>query len=199
MTRLDRILQKWRIRKALQHVAGAPRILDIGCADGALFRELGGGWSAAVGIDPNAAETSIPGTRMVRGRFPDDLPPDAGPFDVVTLLATLEHFGESDQRRVVNACASVLDAGGTVIASVPSRWVDPILDVLKSLRLIDGMSLEEHHGFDPRAVPPLFSAAGFECVVRRRFQLGLNNLFVFRKPSSGSRSRVASNTPAVNA
>jgi hypothetical protein len=56
-----------------------------------------------------------------------------------------------------------------------------VLRVLKTLRLIDGMALEQHHGFRPSEVGPLFEAVGMKLTVRRRFQLGLNNLFVFSK------------------
>jgi hypothetical protein len=59
--------------------------------------------------------------------------------------------------------------------------VDRILAVLKFIRLIDGMSLEEHYGFEPRGVPSLFSVGEMELVKAGRFQLGCNNLFVFRK------------------
>ena len=180
MTPLDRFLRDWRIREALKHINGTPRILDIGCGDGTLLRTRK--WPAAVGIDPDPRSDGIAGVRIVRGSFPEDLPRDAKPFDVITMLATFEHFEAGDQRRVARACGEVLADGGIVVASVPSRWVDPILHTLQWLHLIHGETLEEHHGFDPRTVPALFLAEGFEAVAWRRFELGLNNLFVFRKP-----------------
>jgi hypothetical protein len=53
--------------------------------------------------------------------------------------------------------------------------------VLKALRLVHGMSLEQHYGFDVRQVTALFSPPDFELVRHRRFELGLTNLFVFRR------------------
>ncbi len=43
------------------------------------------------------------------------------------------------------------------------------------------MALEEHHGFDPGKVIPLFESVGFRLAVHKTFQLGLNNVFVFTK------------------
>ena len=70
-----------------------------------------------------------------------------------------------------------------MVVTVPSSLVDPILDVLVAVRVIDGMQHEEHFGFQPADLVPLFRSAGFDLQDRHRFQLGLNNLFVFRRPA----------------
>jgi hypothetical protein len=60
--------------------------------------------------------------------------------------------------------------------------VDRLLDILLHLRLAHGMAVEEHHGFNPRSVPEIFGSRGELLLIRhRKFQLGLNNLFVFEK------------------
>jgi 2-polyprenyl-3-methyl-5-hydroxy-6-metoxy-1,4-benzoquinol methylase len=184
---LDRLLQRWRISKARPFVPPGARVLDVGCADGALFGRLGTRVGEGVGIDPDWS--SPPGglsqqperhLHFVRGRFPDDLP-DMGPFDVVTALAVLEHVPKEAQQGWAEACFRCLRPGGTAILTVPSPAVDRILAVLCALRILDGMETEEHYGFDPSATTELLQAAGVRLMVARRFQLGLNTLFVFRR------------------
>jgi hypothetical protein len=43
------------------------------------------------------------------------------------------------------------------------------------------MSLDEHYGFDPGRTEAVFAPPAFRLAARRRFQLGLNNLFVFER------------------
>ena len=48
------------------------------------------------------------------------------------------------------------------------------------------MSLDEHYGFDPAHTEEIFSPPEFRPVERRRFQLGLNNLYVFEKAEAAA-------------
>ena len=103
-------------------------------------------------------------------------------------LAVLEHFPAEAYQPLGEGCARFLKPGGHLVITVPSPAVDQILEVLKTLRLIDGMSLEEHHGFQIRQTLEIFPSPRFELVRNSRFQLGLNNLFVFRRTATASRN-----------
>jgi SAM-dependent methyltransferase len=178
---VDRLLQRWRVSMAAPYLGRGKRVLDIGCADGALFRlrpELADG----VGIDPDLdASATAPGHTLVRGLFPDDLLDDR-PFDVIALLAVLEHVPLERQSALARDCARYLKPGGHLVITVPSPAVDHVLALLLALRLIHGMSLEQHFGFEVASTRPTFEAAGLRLVKMRKFQLGLNNLFVFQNP-----------------
>lgn len=180
---IDIILQKWRNSMAVPFITTGAKVLDIGCADQSLFELLGPKISFGVGIDPNLRniENKRGNIELIAGSFPMDLPAKFENFDTITVLAVLEHIPESDIPEFVKSCVNRLKPAGVIIITVPSKQVDYILAVLKFIKAVDGMELEQHHGFDPHQVIPYFSTEGLKMVKNQKFQLGLNNLFVFRK------------------
>jgi SAM-dependent methyltransferase len=179
MNCLDRALQQRRIRRASPWIRSGARVLDVGCFDDSLFAHLGPRLGYGVGLDP-LLERTVTGERfrMEPGSFPDSRPSD-GPFDVITMLAVLEHVSEADIEKWARTCREVLVPRGLVVATVPEPAVDRILDVLLRLKLLHGMEFGQHHGMAPEVVVASFARAGFDVVASKRFQLGLNNLFVF--------------------
>ncbi len=181
MKTLDRILQHWRIAKARPYILPGTRLLDIGCADGALFEQLKSRIRDSIGIDPDLPGSSNKNHyKLIAGWFPQDLP-NMLPFDVISLLAVLEHVPPEHQSQLAQDCARLLKPGGHLIITVPTPTVDQILKLLKFMRLIDGMALEQHYGFDADQTPTIFSVDGLVLVKMKKFQLRLNNLFVFQK------------------
>jgi 2-polyprenyl-3-methyl-5-hydroxy-6-metoxy-1,4-benzoquinol methylase len=186
MKPIDRLLQSWRISKALPFISNGDRVLDIGCADGAMLRCLIDVISEGVGVDPELSKANTEqNLSFIPGVFPGCLP-DERPFDCIMMLAVLEHIPPKAQSELSSHCARFLNPGGKVIITVPSALVDPILSTLRFLHLIDGMSLQEHYGFKPSQTPALFTPHGFKLLQFERFQFGLNNLFVFQKPNLDS-------------
>ena len=181
MMALDHLFQRWRIAQAAPWIAPGSRVLDVGCAEGALFRQLRDRVREGVGIDSGLRERVVQDRyQLLPGRFPDALTGSQA-FDAITLLAVLEHVPPAQQPSLARACAQWVVPGGHLIVTVPGPLVDPILDVLLFLRLIHGMALEQHYGFQPEGTPGIFEPHGFELVRTSRFELGLNHLFVFRR------------------
>jgi SAM-dependent methyltransferase len=184
---LDRILRGWRFMKARRFIQPGAAVLDVGCLDGALFDYLGERLGFGVGIDPVAP----PGAggaryRLIRGKIPESLPVGET-FDVITMLAVLEHLPESLVEDLARRSVDLLRSGGRVVITVPSPSVDRLLHLFIRLRLMRGTAVHEHHGFEPSSVPAIFAKAGFHPVVRKSFELGFNNLFVFAKEARARR------------
>jgi len=188
MKSFDRFLRDARIAKARPFVRAGDRVLDIGCADGELFRKWSGYIGHSVGIEPTLLERVVTDDyELIPGRFPDQAPTESQ-FDVITMLAVLEHIPLDLQPRLADACFEVLKPGGRVVITVPSPRVDDILHLLIKLHVIAGMSAHEHYGFKPDHTLGVFASPCFRVLKKARFQLGLNNLFVFEKASEESRA-----------
>jgi SAM-dependent methyltransferase len=178
---VDRLLRRWRFARVRPFVPPGSRVLDIGCADGALFLYLGARLSGGVGLDPTLRRPLRRGSfHLLPRSFRDGLE-DLGSFDVITMLATLEHIPEREWRGLRARCVALLRPGGRLVITVPSPAVDRILHLLLRLRLIRGMGVHEHHGFEPSDTQRVFPSPSFRLIQQRRFQLGLNNLFVFER------------------
>ncbi len=183
-------MQTWRLSKLKPFLVRGARVLDVGCADGVLFRRYASLGIHGVGLDPCVAVDSVDksgNVRLIRGSVCDEWP-GMGRFDVIVMLAVLEHIPASDQPGLAARCAASLNPVGRVVITVPSPKVDGILDWLIRLGLADGMSVEEHYGFSPDRVRPMFEAVGLRLKVHETFQLGLNHLFVFEKPHDGGKT-----------
>jgi SAM-dependent methyltransferase len=177
---LDRALQMRRFQQVLPFVGAGTRILDVGCANGALARYLGSGY-AYVGVDPDAPISDGFGPRLIRDTFPTrELSADEQ-FDVIVALAVLEHVPSSELTTFAAACVAHLSAGGRLVLTVPVPLVDRIIALLKHVRMLDGMREDQHHGYAPAGTPALFESHGLRLEHYRRFECGLNNLFVFQR------------------
>lgn len=179
---LDRVLRDWRIQKCMPFVRANDKVLDIGCFDGHLFEKLKfKPIQKSIGLDPLLTDIiEKDNYTLIPGVFPDNLPENEG-FDCIILLAVLEHIPRGTQKNISADFYHVLVKSGRVIITVPSPFVDRILWVLSKLHLIDGMSLDEHYGFKIKEIPQLFETNKYKLIKHKKFQLGLNNLFVFEK------------------
>lgn len=182
MKKLDRILQNMRIAQAEKFIRDGDRLLDLGCFDRVLLERVAPRVKRAVGIDPLATHYAHANVEVLKAAIPGEHPFAPADFDCITMLAVLEHI--VDKQTLARECFRLLAPKGRVVITVPHPRVDSILEVLHTLRIIDGMSLEEHHGYDIRETPSIFTAAGLKLHTTRSFELGLNRLFVFEKPAA---------------
>lgn len=178
---VDRLLRDARIAQAKPYIRPGDTVLDVGCADGELFRRLADRIGHGIGIEPTLDGPVLDqGYELLPGRFPADVPSGVT-VDTITMLAVLEHIPLGEQARLADACAALLGIRGRIVITVPSPRVDQILHVLIRLRLIAGMAAHEHYGFSPADTLGVFPAPRYRVLRRTKFQLGLNNLFVFER------------------
>ncbi|MEM6877868.1 MAG: methyltransferase domain-containing protein [Bacteroidota bacterium] len=182
MKYLDKVIRKWRTVVSGRYIRNGDSVLDIGCFDGYLFKKNADKKLVnCIGIDPLLSENVYSENyQLLQGYFPDAVP-ESHTFDTITLLAVLEHIPRHQQLKLSDEFFQLLNKKGRVIITVPSPKVDKILDAMTALKLVDGMSLDEHFGFSPNEVEYCFRKDQFKLLHKEKFQLGLNNLFVFEK------------------
>ena len=183
MKNLDILIQNIRIRKAAREIPDNAIVLDIGCSQGELFQSIEKKLMYGIGFDPNLEQEINCNTyKLFPNKFPSEKSKEIlrnKTFGVITLLAVIEHIPVNQLDEFVSEFHKYLNSDGIVIITVPAPLVDHILSVLKKIRLIDGMELEEHHGFDVKTLPEIMQKNGFILRKKKYFEISLNTLFVF--------------------
>jgi SAM-dependent methyltransferase len=101
-------------------LAPGARVLDAGCGSGRTMTDLTAyGEVQGIELDPNAAEVARGrGAGEVRiGRL-EELPWDAGTFDLITCLDVIEHT--ADDRLTLRELRRVCKPGGWLLVTVPA-------------------------------------------------------------------------------
>lgn len=174
-----------RLAAALPHVPPGARVLDLGCG----LTDLPSRLPSYVGCD-RSPEILL----VQRARFPsavffewDFAESDApvglaaqGPFDVVLLLAVLEHVAKP--HRLVARAVSLLGPGGRLVVTTPHPLGRLPLETGAALGLLSPHARDEHETLLGRAaLEEAGRSAGVSLVLYRRFLLGLNQLAVFSR------------------
>ena len=174
-----------RLAAALPHVPPGARVLDLGCG----LTDLPSRLPSYVGCD-RSPEILL----VQRARFPSavffewnfaesDAPVGLaaqGPFDVVLLLAVLEHV--ANPRLLVARAASFLEPGGRLVVTTPHPLGRLPLEIGAALGLLSPHARDEHEMLLGRAaLEEAGRSAGVSLILYRRFLLGLNQLAVFSR------------------
>ena len=175
---LEPLLRRMRVRRVLPVLARHPdcHLLDVGCgAKAALLRAVEPHVARAVGIDVKAPAIASGKLSTIAATLSDALPFPDRAFDVVTMLAVLEHLAQP--RAIVGEIHRVLKPGGQVALTVPSHAAKPVLEFLAfRLGVVSRDEILDHKRYyDGNSLRALFTDAGFRVDRHRYFQLGMNN------------------------
>ena len=98
----------------------ARRVLDLGCATGALGAALRERGAEVVGVERDPAFASAAGRRLDRVVVGDaaDLPDDLGRFDCIVAADVLEHL--TDPWTALRDATRLLEPAGSVVVSLPN-------------------------------------------------------------------------------
>src|SRR3990172_5551936 len=123
------------------------RLLDVGCGTFPYFL-MNTRFREKFGIDKEVESGFIqaPSLSLSKFDFVHDniLPFGEACFDVVTLLAVLEHLEPARIAGTMKECHRVLKDGGQLIITTPAFWTDKLLRGMAALRLVSSEEISEH-------------------------------------------------------
>jgi ubiquinone/menaquinone biosynthesis C-methylase UbiE len=195
---LEPILRRMRIAKVLpvlnrinsalllqnSHSTGSLiRLLDVGCGWEARFLKSVEPYIASgIGIDFKAPNLETAKLKTTTVTLDDKLPFEDNSFDVVSLMAVLEHLEKpldilKEIHRVLRKEGGV---GGVLVGTVPSKAAKPVLEFLSyKLGIVNEAEIRDHKQyFNKKDLAEIFAEAGFGKMEHKYFQFGMNNFFV---------------------
>src|ERR1700730_17537479 len=183
-TAFDRFVAWRRFRAAAPHIRLQARVCDLGCGAGAPFlHHVESRLTSGVGLDEYAGESTKEKISVVRANITTSLPLESVQCDHVTMLAVLEHLQEP--KKVLTEGYRLLRPGGSLIMTWPSALVDPILEVLTRIGMVnDELGFDQHQPRIPVAqLREMLQEICFAKMENGTFELGLNNWLVAHKES----------------
>ncbi len=182
---LETILRQLRVRRVLPTLKRYPdcHLLDIGCGwDYRLLRTVEPFVKNGIGIDYKVQEMDNGKIKTIKMIMTDALPFASESFDVVTMLAVLEHL--SDPPNMVKEIGRVLKKNGRIVITVPSKAAQPVLEFLSyRLKIVNADEIKDHKKYYNRAeLEKLFSQVGMLIEHHEYFQMCMNNFCLIKKP-----------------
>jgi 2-polyprenyl-3-methyl-5-hydroxy-6-metoxy-1,4-benzoquinol methylase len=178
---LEPLLRKLRIKRILPVLKQFPecKLLDVGCGwEARLLKQVEPHVASGTGIDFKAPDIRTDKITTISATLNDSLPFLDNSFNVVTLMAVLEHLEKPDA--ILREIHRVLQNDGILIGTVPSKASKPVLEFLSyKLNIVNPEEIRDHKQyFDKKSLMEILTKAGFINIKHRYFQFGMNNFFM---------------------
>jgi len=173
------------MRRVLPYVKRYPQcaLLDIGCGwEALMLQELEPHLGRGVGIDFKVPSLNTERLQTISITLERDLPFPDQSFDMITILAMLEHLDHP--AAILREVSRLLRPGGGLLVIVPSWYAKPVLEFLAyRMGIVNPDEIRDHKRYFNRE--DLFALVaqtpGLRVDHHYYFQLGFNNLlFVTR-------------------
>ncbi|MFM7425521.1 MAG: class I SAM-dependent methyltransferase [Elainella sp.] len=174
---LEPLLRWLRFRQVMPQIPAGAQLLDVGCGHSATFLKAAANRiKSGIGVDFKVQPMQFQNIQTIQLKLADVLPFADASFDVVTMLAVLEHIEQ--EKPMLQEVRRVLKPDGRLILTVPSIWAQPLLELLAyRLKIVDEREIRDHKRYYNRArlETVLVQTTGFRGFRHRYFQFGLNN------------------------
>lgn len=178
---VSKFLERARVSAALPFIQGS--VLDLGCGYGAVLSRLTPKQYVGIEGDPTVY-------RWLKNKYPNqsfiqrDLDADQlelnQTFDTVVMLAVIEHLKRPEH--ILQQISMYLNPGGKLVLTTPSPVGDRIHQIGARVGIFSKLAMEDHETiFNQKSLAALLARYQFEPVLFRRFLLGGNQLFVYKR------------------
>ncbi|WP_414548186.1 class I SAM-dependent methyltransferase [Anabaena sp. CCY 0017] len=182
---LEPILRQLRLHRVKKHIPKGSVILDIGCGTKASFlKTMSPHIKQGFGVDFKVKEFQSGNIQTKQLRLENNLPFADESFQVVTMLAVLEHI--DNEKEILQEIHRVLIPGGKLVLTVPSVWSQPVLEFLAyKLKIVSEAEIRDHKRYYNRKKlkKVLIDITQFQDFQHHYFQLGMNNFCTVVKRS----------------
>jgi 2-polyprenyl-3-methyl-5-hydroxy-6-metoxy-1,4-benzoquinol methylase len=182
---MEPVLRRLRIGKVLDEIKRIPdcTLLDVGCGFNHKFLSTVQPYIAnGVGIDFKVPEETFGKITTIQTTLNDTLPFSNNSFDIITMLAVLEHLEQPDE--ICSEIARVLKPGGRLILTVPGKRAQVVLEFMAyRLGIVNRVEIEDHKKYyDLDELQELVDEIDtLKLVSHKCFQLGMNNFCIIQK------------------
>lgn len=180
---LENFLSRQRMRQADGHIPKACRsgkILDIGCGNYPLFL-ISIEFYEKYALDKYPLDNQETTNNIqyihqdieykTKLPFPDDY------FDVVSMLAVIEHLDPQIIPRILKEVNRIVKKNGLFILTTPAAWTDSLLRVMALIKLVSADEINEHKDvYTPKKISSILEDASFsqEKIACGYFEFGMN-------------------------
>ena len=140
------------------------RILDIGCGSYPYFLSHTS-FKEKFALERNFPLSSVPDIRWhaLDLNLDPNLPFESEFFNVITLLAVIEHLNPESLVYLFRETHRTLKPGGLVILTTPAGWSDKLLRLMARVRLVSQEEIDEHvFAYTLPIIGWYFGKAGFD-------------------------------------
>lgn len=182
--KLSGFLETARLRHASKHIQPGNRVLDLACNEGHLIDFLPAN-TPYLGIDIaekaiKIARANHPNHEFMIADLSEALPNLTDKFDVVVMLAFLEHI--SDPGAMLRIVKPVLNSGGKIIVTTPAPYGRRVHDIGANLGIFSKEAAEEHKSFLSKVdLYRIAQESGLSVLAFKRFLFGFNQLICMQK------------------
>lgn len=166
---LEKFLSIQRMKKAINLIKNHNKngnILDIGCGSYPIFL-LNIDFQKKYGIDQEIKDKELKHLNLHLKKYNilknSKFPFKSNYFDVITMLAVIEHLKYNQISSILKECYNILKKDGILIITTPAKWSNSLLKIMAKLHVVSPKEIEEHkNAFTLKELNSLMLKANFK-------------------------------------